>query len=371
MGQLENEVNYLITALRQIDDTLASDIRTTFQHFQNFVTLDQAASIAQEELMLKALELIDIKANQTALQKVLEQIKEIKKEAGKQMGKLIKYSDAFTYMFKHPIRAVKNMLEAFNDRKNTWKALKTFVKENRKKCAFLLLGSLGIAVASGGLLTGVVLAVDILIESIAFGAVVYSTMLITSSAGVYFPVANLALTGGRILPFQLEAQENIKKLLEQTKPYNLIFQEDKKNDDNGNNNNGNYDDDDNKGDNDEIGDDGSGDNSDSGSNSNNKGNINRHNYSRESATEGKRNNDAKEEIGEEDSENQMPLTVENYMITLNKIKDVVEKELNKTDQQNTATQQEMVETQRDQNQINVALNLARKYLQPKKPSKNS
>uniref|UniRef100_A0A914Q7Z5 Uncharacterized protein n=1 Tax=Panagrolaimus davidi TaxID=227884 RepID=A0A914Q7Z5_9BILA len=317
MEQLENDVNYLITALRQRDDKLASDIRTTFQNFQNFVTLDEAASIAQEELMQKAMELIDIKANQTALQNVLEQIKKIKTEAGKQMGKAIKYTDAFT---------------------------------------------LGIAIISGGVFTGLVFALDVfLIESIALGTVVYSSMLITSSAGVYFSVANLALTGGRILPFQLEAQENIKKLLEQTKPYDLIFQDDKKNDDNGNNNNNdNYDDDNddddndsensNNGDNAESGDDGSTDDVESWDTS---------------------DDGSKEEVGEEDNENQMPLTVENLMIALNKVGDAVEKELNKTDQQNIITQQEMVEIQRDQNQINEALNLSRKYLQPKKPAKNS
>uniref|UniRef100_A0A914QI31 Uncharacterized protein n=1 Tax=Panagrolaimus davidi TaxID=227884 RepID=A0A914QI31_9BILA len=365
MEEFENDVNYLMTALRQRDDKLASDIRTTFQHFQNFVTLDEAASITQEKLMQKAMELIDIKANQTALQNVLEQIKKIKEEAGKQMGKAIKYSDAFTYMFKHPIRAVKNMLEANKDRKNTWEALKTFVKQNPKKCAFLLLGSLGIAVVSGGVFTGLVLALDVfLIESIAFGAVVYSTTLITSSAGMYFPVANLALTGGRILPFQLEAQENIKKLLEQTKPYNLIIQDDNNNDDNddngNNNNNDNSDDDDNddddndsensnNGDNAETGDDGSTDDVESGNTS---------------------DGCSKEEVEEEDDENHMPLSVENLMIALNEIGDVVEKELNKTHQQNIITEQEMIETQRDQNQINVALNLSRKYLQPKKPAKN-
>uniref|UniRef100_A0A914P8F3 Uncharacterized protein n=1 Tax=Panagrolaimus davidi TaxID=227884 RepID=A0A914P8F3_9BILA len=338
VDQLKSEANHLITELESKDKRLALDIKETLHYFLEFSELDEAAAFAQEEILQKSLELADIQARENIFQNLLRQIKKIKKEAGKKMGKLVKWT---TYVRRDAWNDLKRIGKAFISMPlhpiDTMNAFKTFAKENPWKFAFIVIGSLAVGIAFGGLFTGAIILVDVfLVEAIALPVAADIAIGLTSSMAAASTVSTLAVTGGTILPVQMEAQKQIDEIKvalkrEQARKNSNSRREQAK--------------------------------------KNNSASQATHNADSEEADDSG-NDSGNDDVGTNENNERTSTASENLMITneeiINRIEEFLEREIQDDAERKSVCEKEIAENQKDQKEVQVGLNALNRLMQKKK-----
>jgi hypothetical protein len=171
--QLKNEVEFVKTELRGLDDALASDIKDSIKLYEDFRDLDDCNAAQQDQLMEHALKLAHGRATENRLETVLRFISEtmnmIKQMAAKKIEEAWEVSTAIFNPILHPIESTKNVIYAFKNMRKTLTEVVKWAKENPWKSAFIVLGGILIGACGVGGPLALVFALDVALLPVVAG----------------------------------------------------------------------------------------------------------------------------------------------------------------------------------------------------------